>query len=101
MTRVEKLNQWNKLSDKEKSDKIVNESDLKEVSTQDLRNELELRGYQIDNLWHIEDVMQNYDCESEVAQEILIKALNNEATIQQVYLAIDIVAEEVYNLKLK
>ena len=101
MTRVEKLNQWNKLSDKEKSDKIVNELDLKEVSTQDLRNELELRGYQIDNLWHIEDVMQNYDCESEVAQEILIKALNNEATIQQVYLAIDIVAEEVYNLKLK
>lgn len=101
MTRVEKLNQWNKLSDKEKSDKIVNELDLKEVSTQDLRNELELRGYQIDNLWHIEDVMQNYDCESEVAQEILIKALNNEATIQQVYLAIDIVAEEVFNLKLK
>ena len=40
MTRVEKLNQWNKLSDKEKSDKIVNELDLKEVSTQDLRNEL-------------------------------------------------------------
>ena len=101
MTRVEKLNQWNKLSDKEKSDKIVNELDLKEVSTQDLRNELELRGYQIDNLWHIEDVMQNYDSESEVAQEILIKALNNEATIQQVYLAIDIVAEEVFNLKLK
>ena len=101
MTRVEKLNQWNKLSVKEKSDKIVNELDLKEVSTQDLRNELELRGYQIDNLWHIEDVMQNYDCESEVAQEILIKALNNEATIQQVYLAIDIVAEEVFNLKLK
>ena len=101
MTRVEKLNQWNKLSDKEKSDKIVNELDLKEVSTQDLRNELELRGYQIDNLWHIEDVMQNYDCDSEVAQEVLIKALNNEATIQQVYLAIDIVAEEVFNLKLK
>ena len=85
-------------------DEIVEEvstQDLKEVSTQDLRNELELRGYQTDNLWHIEDVMQNYDCESEVAQEVLIKAMNNEATIEQVYLAIDIVADEVFNLKLK
>ena len=27
MQRVDKLNQWNKLSDKEKSDKIVNELD--------------------------------------------------------------------------
>tara|TARA_R100001129_G_scaffold98059_1_gene66806 strand:- start:1303 stop:1539 length:237 start_codon:yes stop_codon:yes gene_type:complete len=27
MTRVDKLNQWNRLSDKEKSDKIVNELD--------------------------------------------------------------------------
>jgi len=85
-------------------DEIIEEvstQDLKEISTQDLRNELELRGYQTDNLWHIEDVMQNYDCESEVAQEVLIKALNNEATIEQVYLAIDIVADEVFNLKLK
>jgi predicted molibdopterin-dependent oxidoreductase YjgC len=74
---------------------------LKEASTQDLRNELELRGYQTNNLWHIEDVTQNYDCESEVAQEVLIKAMNNEATIGQVYLAIDIVADEVFNLKIK
>ena len=27
MTRIDKLNQWNRLSDKEKSDKIVNELD--------------------------------------------------------------------------
>lgn len=74
---------------------------LKEASTQDLRNELELRGYQTNNLWHIEDVTLKYDCESEVAQEVLIKALNNEATIEQVYLAIDIVADELFNLKLK
>ena len=66
---------------------------LKEASTQDLRNELELRGYQTNNLWHNEDVMLKYDCESEEAQEVLIAALNNEATIEQVHLAIDIVAE--------
>jgi len=85
-------------------DEIVEEvstQDLKEVSTEDLRSELELRGYQTNNLWHNTDVMLRYDCESEVAQEVLIKALNNEATIEQVYLAIDIVAEEVFNLKPK
>lgn len=75
--------------------------DLKEVSSEDLRQELELRGYQTDNLWHIDDVMQNYDCESDVAMEVIVKAMNNEATIQQVFLAIDIVAEDVFNLKLK
>ena len=74
-------------------EETTDEQDLIEVSTQDLRNELELRGYQTNNLWHTEDVMLKYDCESEEAQEVLIAALNNEATIDQVYLAIDIVAE--------
>ena len=73
--------------------------DLKEVLTEDLRQELKLRGYQTDNLWHVEDVMDKYDCESEDAQEVLIKALDNEATMEQVFLAIDIVADEVFNLK--
>tara|TARA_R100000742_G_C4279058_1_gene102784 strand:- start:4211 stop:4609 length:399 start_codon:yes stop_codon:yes gene_type:complete len=74
---------------------------LKEVSSEDLRQELKLRGYQTDNLWQVDDVMQNYDCESEEAQEVLIKALDNEATMEQVYLAIDIIADEVFNLKKK
>ena len=30
MTRIEKLNRWNKLSDKEKSNKIANELSIKE-----------------------------------------------------------------------
>ena len=74
---------------------------LKEISSEDLRQELKLRGYQTDNLWQVDDVMQNYDCESEEAQEVLIKALDNEATMEQVYLAIDIIADEVFNLKKK
>ncbi len=80
---------------------LVDQLDLKDASSEDLRQELKLRGYQTDNLWHIDDVTQNYDCESEEAQEVLIKALDNEATIEQVYLAIDIVADEVFNLKKK
>ena len=31
-------------------------ADLKEISSEDLRQELQLRGYQTDNLWHTEDV---------------------------------------------
>ena len=70
---------------------------MKEVSTQDLRNELELRGYQTDNLWHIEDVVQTYDVESEDAMEILKEAMNNEYLVETTFTIID----EVFNNKLK
>lgn len=77
------------------------ETDLKEVSTQDLRNELELRGYQTDNLWHVDDVMQNYECETEDAMEVLKDSLNNGWVVEQVFGVIDQVATETYNLKIK
>ena len=77
------------------------ETDLKEVSTQDLRNELELRGYQTDNLWHVDDVMQNYECETEDAMEVLKDSLNNGWVVEQVFGVIDYYATETYNLKIK
>lgn len=77
------------------------ETDLKKVSTQDLRNELELRGYQTDNLWHVDDVMQNYECETEDAMEVLKDSLNNGWVVEQVFGVIDQVATETYNLKIK
>tara|TARA_R110002020_G_scaffold111976_1_gene258132 strand:- start:993 stop:1250 length:258 start_codon:yes stop_codon:yes gene_type:complete len=70
-----------------------NTLDLKEVSTEDLRQELELRGYQMNNLWQSADVMDIYDCNSEVAMKILIKALNNNATMEQIWLSIESEAE--------
>jgi len=70
-------------------------------STAELRKELKRRGYQTDNLWHTDDVKIKYDCESKEAQEVLIKALDNEATIEQVNVAIDIIGDEVFNLKKK
>ena len=78
-------------------EETTDEQDLKEVSTQDLRNELELRGYQTDNLWHIEDVVQTYDVESEDAMEILKEAMNNEYLVETTFTIID----EVFNNKLK
>jgi len=35
---------------------------MKELSTEDLRNELASRGWQTQNLWHMDDVLQNYKC---------------------------------------
>jgi hypothetical protein len=74
---------------------------LKEVSTEDLRNELELRGFQTDNLWHTIDVTDNYECDYDVAMDILTDALNNEWVIEQVFMVIDQIAQDDYNMKRK
>jgi hypothetical protein len=62
---------------------------LKEVSNEDLRQELELRGHYTQNLWHVDDVMQNYDCESEDAQEILDRAMTSEYITTAIFTEID------------
>lgn len=51
-------------------------------------------GYYTDNLWCVEDVQNNYDCDEEQAQEILDQALTNEATMEQIWFAINYHAEE-------
>ena len=55
-------------------------------------------GYFIDNLWHIEDVHLNYECTDKQAMNVLESALTNEATMEQIFLAINMKAEEL-NLK--
>ena len=67
-------------------------ADTKEISSEDLRQELELRGYYTQNLWHVDDVMKNYDCESEDAQELLDKVMTSEWITEQIFIAIDEVA---------
>jgi hypothetical protein len=58
-------------------------------------------GYQTDNLWHIDDVKADYDCSDEDAQSILTKALTNDATYEQIWLAIQITAEDSFGLERK
>ena len=51
-------------------------------------------GYFVDNLWHVEDVKGRFKCDDdEVAQDILSNALQNDATMEQIWLAIDIAGE--------
>jgi len=78
--------------------------DLKEVSSEDLRRELELRGYYTNNLWHVADVFDTceYIKESEVAQEILDKVMQSEWTVESIRDCIrDLGDEEFINNKNK
>lgn len=52
-------------------------------------------GYYVDNLWSIEDVLNNYNCTDDEAQEVLDGALQNDATMEQIWYAIDFHAEEI------
>ena len=62
---------------------------------------LKSKGYYVGNLWSVDDVHSRHECTNEVAQEILHKALNNEATMEQIWLAIDICAEQILTNKNK
>lgn len=67
-------------------------------TTENARKVLRSLGYYVENLWHIGDVQSRYKCGKDKAQYILEKALTNEATLEQIFIAIDIIAE-IENLK--
>ena len=65
------------------------------MTVEQAKSVLRQNGFFVDNLWHIDDVKLNYNCESdEQAQAILDGALTNDATMQQIWEAIDVYAEE-------
>jgi len=73
---------------------------MKELSTEDLRNELADRGYQTANLWHTDDVLQTYNCGMEDAMDVIRDALNHPAVRETVF---DVINDtcEVYGIKKK
>jgi len=54
---------------------------------------LKKHGYQTDNLWTIDDVKSKFNCTDEEAHNLMTKALTNEATMEQIWLSIDIIGE--------
>ena len=50
--------------------------------------------YQTSNLWSINDVKSNYKGTDEEAMDVLVEALDNDATIAQIWYAIDFHAIE-------
>ena len=49
---------------------------------------LKAAGYYVENLWHVEDVQAKFDCSPIEAMSVLNRALTNEATMEQIWLAI-------------
>jgi hypothetical protein len=67
----------------------VLEYSLKELTDEQLKDELERRGFFTGNLWSVEDVKRKFKVTDDESQEVLDKSLTNEATMEQIWLAID------------
>lgn len=68
------------------------------MNTTEAKEVLKNAGYFVDNLWQTCDVTINYDCTEEQANKILERAFRNEATFEQIWMAISYEAESM-NLK--
>lgn len=55
-------------------------------------------GYYVDNLWHVDDVKNRFDCSNEIAQKILNDAVSNEYFTGEINVTIAEIATDVYNL---
>lgn len=56
---------------------------------------LRKKGYFVENLWHIDDVKQNWQCSDEVAYEVLDRALMNDATMEHIFFTIHDTCEDM------
>ena len=52
-------------------------------------------GYQVDNLWHINDVQNNYNCTDEEAMEVLVSVLGKGYIMETVFDLISLEANEI------
>lgn len=55
---------------------------------------LKQNGYYTDNLWCVDDVKSKFKCSDDEAQQVLDEALNNDATMEQIWFAIGWHGEE-------
>jgi len=55
---------------------------------------LRSKGYFVANLWNVNDVKDNYECNNEQAQAVLYEALTNEDTMGQIWFKINLIALE-------
>lgn len=67
---------------------------MKEFTTEQLRNELANRGFQTQNLSHIDEVQQNYDCSDEDAMDVLREVFNSEYVREVIFDIIDEVCNQ-------
>jgi hypothetical protein len=66
---------------------------MAEITVEQAKEILEKNGYYVGNLWCVDDVKAKFKCTDEEAQDVLDGALQNEATMQQIWYAIDVHGE--------
>ena len=72
----------------------------KKVLIKDARALLESNGFFVGNLWHIDDVKSKFNCTDDEAQDVLTEALENEATMDRIWFAIEYFGQD-FGLELK
>jgi hypothetical protein len=75
---------------KETDEQIVT---IKQNRINAAKDVLEEAGYFTRNLWHVDDVKVKFKCTDEEAHKVLYNALTNDATMEQIWLAIEISGE--------
>jgi hypothetical protein len=66
---------------------------MAEITEEQAKEVLREKGYYVGNLWSVDDVKAKFKCTDEEAQDVLDGALQNEATMAQIWYAIDVHGE--------
>lgn len=69
------------------------ESFVNEVQTEQAKDILKNLGYAVDNLWHISEIKDQYNCTDEEAFKVLNGALKNSAIMEEIRFAIGMHAD--------
>lgn len=67
---------------------------MKDLTTEQLKDELTSRGYYTGNLWHIDDVQSRRKATDDEAQDVLDEVLQGSWVIEQIFECIDDCADE-------
>ena len=63
------------------------------MTTKEAKDFLRSEGYFVDNLWHVNDVQENFECDDETAQNILYWVLTSDRVIEFINEDINLIAE--------
>lgn len=69
------------------------------MTVEQAKQTLKENGYYTDNLWHVEDVKIEYDCDNDTAYEILDSVFNNGFLTETIFDIVDDVAFDEYELE--
>lgn len=65
------------------------------LKIEDAKRILERNGYFVANLWHINDVKADWNCDDDTAQDILYKSLTNDSVMEAVWDSINYFTEDL------